>query len=486
MLLMMLVSLYTTRIVLEYLGAMSYGIFSVVGGILAMFTFVQGSLNLASNRYMSFAIGQNDPLKIKRTFTSALQIHALFGLLIVFLGETVGLWYFYNYLNIPIEYRTQAMIVYQLSLIGCAKSMLLIPITSSIIAHEDMSIFARFSVIDGLLKLAIAYALSLFDKDRLAVYALLNFSVGLFTFCLWAFICHKKYSNCRYIRGWDKALVKDMCKFVGWQFFGSLSWMTRTQGVNLVLNYFFGPILNTARNIAVQVNGGITALLNGFQMASNPQMVKSYAIGNIDEMYILVCRTSKLAYFLLLILAIPLYFSAESVLKFWLGNPPEYSIVFVKLMIIATLIENISGSLPNAFVASGKLKRYQPITAAIMISEILLVFIAFRLKMPPTYMFYAQFIIFLALFIARLIMLRPILGLNPKTFVSTVTVSELMTTALAVSLIVILQKILPENINIILLLTFEFAITVAAVLLAGLNKMERKWAISLVQSKLKI
>lgn len=487
MLFMMIVSFYTTRIVLEYLGAMSYGIYTVVGGMLALFTFIQGSLNLASNRFMSFAIGQNDSDKIKQTFTSALQIHALFGLLIVVFGETIGLWYFFNYLNIPSEYTTQALIVYQVAMLGCVISMLIIPLTSSAIAHEDMSIFAKLSVVDGLLKLAVAYSLSLFKSERIVAYAIMNLSVALFSFGLWLCICHKKYPNCRYINKLNKAQINEMCKFVGWQFFGSLSWMARTQGVNLVLNYFFGPILNASRNIAVQVNGGVTTLLNGFQMASNPQMVKFFASDQLNEMYALVCRTSKLAYYLLLIISIPVYFCTDKILKLWLVNPPEYSTIFVQLMIVATLIENLSGTLPNAFVASGRLKRYQPVTASIMVSEIILVYVAYRMGLPATYMFYAQFVIFTMLFVARLSLLKPILGLNPFTFLKNVTIFEITTTGIAALIIHFCLGVFTKfDLHIVVILIFSFIITAISIFYLGLNSMERKWALSMIRSKLPI
>lgn len=487
MLFLMGVSFYTTRLVLEYLGVMSYGLYNVVGGLSAIFTFVQGSLNLASNRFISYALGQNDDVKIKQTFTSAIQIHAVIGLIILFLGETIGLWYFYNYLNIPFEFRTQSLLVYQFSLFGCVISMLTMPLTSTITAYEDMSIFAKFSLVEGFIKLGVAYSLSFFNSERLVIYALLNFSANIFSLSILAIICNRKYKNCRYINKLDKPQIKEMSQFIGWQFLGSMSWLARTQGVNLVLNYFFGPILNAARAIAVQVNGGITTFLNGFQIASNPQLVKNCASGQIEEMYNLLCRTSKLAYFLLLLLAIPIYFCADYILRMWLATPPEYSILFVKLMIISTLIENLSGMLPNAFVAFGKLKRYQPITASIMMSEIILVFIAFKLGLPPKYMFYAQFIVFTGLLIARLLMLKPILGLKPIIYLKEVILFEIITSVtsiILVSICFLFIRCIVDNLFINLIIAL--VITTSTIYTIGLNTIERRLVISIIKTKLHI
>lgn len=479
---LMLVSFYTSRVVLNALGVEDFGVYNVVGGIVAFMAVFNSSMSLASNRFMSFALGKQDNELLNKTYIMSTNLHILLSFLVVILAETIGLWYFYTYLNIPQHIYGQAFVVYQLSVGACVLNIISIPNSSLIMAYEDMGIYAYISIVEGILKLSAAYILTFVKNERLSFYAIFIFIVSVITISLWWLYAKQKYHNVRYHLKWHKDILKDLTGFIGWQFIGSLSWLLRNQGVSLVLNFFFGPILNAARAIGNQVNSGISSLVGGFQSAVNPQLVKNYAGNRINEMHLLIFRSSKLSFLLLFIIAFPVLLATEPILKFWLKIIPDYGVVFVQLMIIASLVDAMSGTLQHAALASGKIKQYTSVVTTILITDILFVYIGFKLGFPPQSLIIVEICLYFICLFGRLLILRKLISLKIIDFIIKVTIPEIL--VVISSLILIFPILYLVKLPTIFLLLLAFIIGLIASFFIGFNSMEKEWLVNILKSKL--
>ena len=486
MLLLMFISFYSTRIVLKALGVDDYGVYNVVGGIVAMLSFMSSSLTLATNRFFSYALGKKDIQLLNKTYSTSVIIFLCFSILIVILAETVGIWYFYHYIKIPPGSETAAMWVYQLSIITAFIGFNTSPIMSIVISHEDMRMYAMISLLEGGLKLGIAFLLLIPFLGNLKSYAIMTFISALIIRLIWHIYTKKKYKQIKFTFKLDKIVFKDIFSFIGWQIVGSVSWLLRNQGVNLVLNFFFGPALNTARSLAIQVNSGITSLVGNFQMASNPQMVKYYASDDTDNLFQLLFRSSKLSFLLILIFALPIGLEVRPILLFWLGEIPNYTIIFIQLIIIATLVDSLSGTLQQTVLATGKIKQYTQIVTTIMLSDILIVYLAYKLGYPPQALFYAEILIYALAFIARLYVTHHLLpSFKIIEYLKHVTMREIAAFGVAIILIGIYGLIFPSiKVHFILELIIFFGITGISCYYAGLTKAERVWVRGLIISKI--
>lgn len=486
MMILMFVSFYTSRIVLNVLGVENYGIYNVVGGIVAMLSFVNSSMALATNRYLAFAIGKRDRILLQRTFNTSVIIHIIIALIILLLGETIGLWYFYTYLNIPEESLGLAMWVYQLSIITAMMSIINVPYTALTTAHEDMGVYAYLSLAEGGMKLGIAFLLTITVFSNIKWYAIFTFFISVFVFFFWRILDAKRYPYCKYKIGeFDSLLFKEMFGFVSWQLIGSVSWVLRNQGANLVLNYFFGPILNTARTLSIQVNGGVTALVNNFQAASNPQIVKHFSRDDLASMQNLLFRSSKMSFILIFIFAFPVIWEVEPILRFWLDENPPYAVIFVRLALVATIVDSFSGMLQQTALATGNIRKYTKIVTIIMLSYILWVYIFYKLGFPPQTMIFVEIGIYILAFIARLWICRGLYGLNVSSYFFQVTFRELLIFIASFSMIFSLTRFLHLNLGLFGNLFLYFIIGVLASWMIGLSSNEKIWFKSLVLSKLK-
>ena len=293
MLFTMGVSLFTSRVILQALGVEDYGVYSVVGGIITMFSFINGGMVSATQRYLTFEIGKGNLLQLKKVFSTSLQIHALIALIVVILGETVGLWFLYEKMVIPADRMTAAFWVYQCSIVASVVSIMSVPYNADIIAHEKMSAFAYISILDVVLKLAIVYILYISRWDKLITYAVLILSIQVAIRYVYTRYCNKHFEETHYHHQLDKSLFKEMFAFAGWSFWGNLAHVLYTQGINMMLNIFFGPVVNAARGIAVQVQTAVQGFVGNFQMALNPQITKNYATGNLAQMHSLMFRSAR-------------------------------------------------------------------------------------------------------------------------------------------------------------------------------------------------
>lgn len=387
MLFTMAVSLYTSRVILNTLGVEDFGIYNVVGGVVAMFGFINGSMTSATQRYITFELGQNNGRQLIKVFSISLSIHAIISFLIILLVETIGLWFLWNKLQIPADRMNAAFWVLQCSIAASVIMIMSIPYNAAIIAHEKMSAFAYISIVEVCLKLLIVYILLYFQTDKLILYAILIVVVQFIVcLCYWRY-CNKHFKETKYHWIWDKALFKEMTGFAGWSLFENLAAITYTQGLNILLNIFFGPVVNAARGIAVRVQTAISQFSNNFQTALNPQITKSYATGDLSYMHGLIFRSGKFSFFLLLLLSLPVLIETKTVLTIWLKTVPDHTVIFLRIMICITWIYSLSNPLVIGASATGKIKIFQSTVGGILLLILPISYICLKYGFPPYIVF---------------------------------------------------------------------------------------------------
>ncbi len=337
MILILCVGLYTSRIVLNTLGVEDYGIYNVVGGFVAFFSFLNGAMATATQRFITYELAQGNVERQINTFSTSVIIHFTIALLIVIAAETVGLWFVCNKLVIPEERFLAAIWVYQFSILTMFVSIVSIPYNAAIIAHEKMSAFAYISILDTVLKLVIVLLLTIVTFDKLVFYAALLFGISLLDRLIYGIYCKRHFAETRIKLIFDKKLFREMTNIAGWSLFGNIAGVFYTQGLNVLLNMFFGPVVNSARAIAVTIQGVVTGFVSNFQMALNPQITKSYAVGDLHRMHSLIFASSKYSFFLLLFIALPIMIETRTILTLWLKIVPifkssKYSLIhsFIK------------------------------------------------------------------------------------------------------------------------------------------------------------
>lgn len=457
----MLVTLYTSRVVLNTLGVSDYGIYNVVGGVVAMFGFINASMSSATQRYITFALGKGDVGQLQKVFCTALQIHVLIAALIVVLGETVGLWFMYTQMQIPADRMDAAFWVLQCSVVSAVVMVISVPYNADIIAHERMSAFAYISILEAVLKLAIVYALVVSPFDKLVFYAFLILGVQvLIRFC-YSHYCNRHFPESKYSRVWDKSLFKEMTVFAGWNMFGNLSGVLFGQGLNMLLNVFFGPVVNAARAVAVQVQSAVQQFVGNFQMALNPQIIKTYANGEMDEMHRLMFRSARFSFYLLFFLSLPVLFETNLILTVWLKTVPDNTVIFLRIMICTSLIYTMANPLIVANQATGKVRRYQAVCGSILLMILPVSYVCLKLGCPAYTVFVVHFVMESVAQLARMVMLRPLIGIRIVDYIKNVYVRVVAVVALSVVVPFIVYKSMDDT-----ALRF-FAVCLACVLSVG-------------------
>ena len=365
MLFSMAVSLYTTRAILEVLGITDFGIYNVVGGVIVFFGFLNQTMSTTTSRFITTALGKNDLEILHKTFCMSMNFHIAITLFTFIIGESIGLWFVTNKLIIPEERLTAALWLYQASVLSTCVNILNVPYNASIIAHENMGAFAYISIIQVIAKLIIVLVLPYIPADRLIIFSILTISVSLIIQLIYWQYSYRKFKETHFKWIWDKYIWKDMSSFASWNITGDLAYMCNTQGINILLNLFFGPVVNAARGVAVQVESVMIQFIGNFQTAISPQITKSYAAGNIEQTRHLTLKASKFCFFLMMIIAIPAFLEIEYVLKLWLQKIPTYTVIFAKLTIIMIIFDCLSRPLHLAIFATGTVKKYQIIQSSI-------------------------------------------------------------------------------------------------------------------------
>lgn len=387
MLLTLAVGLYAARIVLLVLGASDFGLYNVVGGIVTMFTFVSSSLAAGTQRFLTFAIGEDDSKEVCVVFSTASYLHVIFAVIVFVISEVVGLWLLYHEMQIPEGRMYAAFWVFQFSTAVAMVAIIQVPYMSLLIAHEKMDIYAWVSIYDAVMKLLIVYLIQVVDTDKLILYTFLYFLVHISTAFIYMLYCRGKYKECRFFCGFNKDAFYKIASFSGWNIFGSCAGSLQGQGVNILLNIFLGTIVNAARGIAFQVNSVIMQFVNNFQTAVNPQIVKLYASGQIEKMINLVINNSKMAAYLFLLIAIPLCIELEYILNIWLGKYPYYTPIFIRIIIFQSLVQTITRPVVMAVFAVGKMKAINLTSGTALLMILPITYILLSLGFSPVMVF---------------------------------------------------------------------------------------------------
>ena len=471
----MLVTLYTSRVVLNTLGVSDYGIYNVVGGVVAMFGFINASMSSATQRYITFALGKGDIADLRKIFSTALQIHVLIAALIVVLGETVGLWFMYTQMQIPADRMNAAFWVLQCSIVSSVVMIISVPYNADIIAHERMSAFAYISIIEAVLRLAIVYLLLAFSYDKLILYAFLTLAVQLLIRFCYSSYCNKHFPESKYRHVWDKFLFKEMTGFAGWGMFSSLSGILSGQGLNMLLNVFFGPVVNSARAVAVQVQNAILQFIGNFQMAINPQITKSYATGELSYMYSLVCRSAKFSSFLLTFFAVPIILEAPFIFSIWLDNVPEYAVIFFRLSVLVAYVDGaLANSLMTSVFATGNIKAYQITVSCLGILVFPISWLFYHCLLPVWTTYLVYFAVYCMVLGARLYMVRKAIGMTIKTYIKSVLYKVIPISLLAFLMPSFLLQIMEEGfLRLCCVVILSMISTAGLIMLWGLTKGER-------------
>lgn len=381
-----LLALYTSRKILEIIGVEDFGIYNVVGGVVVMLTFLNGSMAVATQRYLTIELGKNDMNAYNKTFSMACIIHLVMALLIFVAAETLGLWFVNTYLNIPLERMFAANWVYQASILMVLLGVVQTPYNASLMAHEQMGVYAYVGMGESVFRLLIVFLLLAVTYDRLIIYAFLLFCVQLISAWIYRRYCTLHYEECKFHWVWDKRLFHSMLGFTGWNLFGTIAWILKDQGSNMLMNIFGGPLINAARGVSYQVSNAVQNLVNGFNTAVNPQLTKNYASEDKKDLYKLMFSSSRISFYLLLLIALPVMIEVPYLLHLWLVEVPEYTILFTRIILLEALLNTLSGTLVTSLLATGNIKWYQIIVGSIMLLNVpvsyLLLKLGFSIETP--------------------------------------------------------------------------------------------------------
>lgn len=404
----MVISLFTSRIILQKLGIDDYGIYQAVGGVVGFLSYINGALATGSSRFITFALGENNIEKLKKTFSTTLNIHILISSIVVILAETVGIWFIYNKMVIAPNRIDAAIFTFHLSVLTSVITLTQVPYNATIIAHEKMSIYAYMSIFEASAKLAICYLLSIGSFDKLKLYATLLFIVQLFIMGFYRFYCTKHFKEARFSFTFDKKIFCEIAGFSGWSMFSQTSIALNSQGVLILLNLFFSPAVVTARAISLQVNMAANQLVTNFRQAVNPQIVKKYAAGDVKGSKQLLLSSTKYSYYLMFIICFPICLLAEPILKLWLGIVPEYTVIFLQLILIQSLFQVFDTSFYTALYAKGQLKENALISPTLGFLRFPIIYILFKHGYSPVVLSWACLISYaiLGLIIKPILIIR--------------------------------------------------------------------------------
>ena len=487
MLFIMVVSLFTSRVILKTLGVEDFGIYNVVGGVVAIMGLVNSAMGSATSRYLTFELGRGNKDALRKTFSICFEIYIILAVLFVIIAETVGLWFLNTQLTIPSERMEAANWVYQFSIFSVVNNLLVNPYNASIIAHEKMGVYAYVSIIEAILKLLIAYAIIILPYDRLSSYGFLYLIMSLAVTMIYRIYCTRNFEECRLHFYYDKMLMKRIFSFSGWTLFGAVAVMVKGQGLNILLNMFFNPSVNASRGIAYQINTNLVKFSDNFYTAVRPQITKYYAQGDIHNMLKLVFRSSKFIYFLLLCLALPILIETPAIINLWLGQSPEYVVEFARLIIIISIIDSLAHPIMTSINATGHIAMYQFLMGLITILNLPVSFYLLKKGSNPLIVFEVSVILTILCYIVRLFLLKKQLPeFSIIKFFRHVIVIILLTTLCGATIPFILSYIMEDSIfNCLIICGISIICSLASILSLGLNKDERTVILNYIVKRIK-
>lgn len=475
MFLTMAISLYTSRIILNALGINDYGIYNIVGGIVTCLSFINASLTSASTRFSSLSISKNNPEDRYKTFITNFNLHLICAGIIFIVLESIGIWFLNNYLVIPQDRILAANYIYQFSIFTCLTSIITVPFSSTIIAYEKMSIYAYLAIIEVIMKLIIAVGLQNYENDRLILYGALLMLVSFITAFFNYSYCHKHYSECQNLHlSLDKTRVKSISTYIGWSMYSNLSHISYLQGLNILLNLFFGPSINAARAIAVNVQNTIMGFTTNFQMALNPQIIKNYASNSKDALMKLVYRSVRFSFYLLACLIIPIILTIDTLLKSWLGIVPEYTEIFCQLILCVSFINALSNPLMVLIQANGNLKKNSLYTGNCLLLILPTSYLLLKMGFSPPIVFIVNIFFYILAIIIRINIIKTFMIFDERFFFLTCIGKPLLVISIPTFILLFINNHLPRNIFYILLFdTFGMILLSIFIYQLGLEKVEK-------------
>lgn len=476
-LLVMLVSLYTSRVILRTLGETDFGIYNIVGGVVVLFSFINQAMATATQRFLNFYLGKGDIVEVKRVFSTSMSVHISIALLVIILSETVGLWFFYTQLNIPDNRMIAAFWAYQFSVLSCCTLIIRIPYNATIIAYERMSFYAYVSIIEVFLRLGICYLLIIGNYDKLILYAILMFLVLLIINVVYKIYCNKHYDTTRYNPFWDKMLYKRLLGFSGWSLLGCGANVGANQGINILFNIFVGVVANAAMGIANQVSAAVASFTGSFQTAFIPQLVKSYSSGDNTYFEQLIFNTSRLSFFLIWVLGLPIIMCMNPILELWLVSVPKYTAEFSCMYIVYCMIDACSNPLWNAVQAKGDIKKYQLMMSLIIISTVLFGYLLLKIGFSPIIVIFMRVIINLLQHFYRVYFLKKSIEFNVEKYLKEVVIPIVYVIVVSVPLPIIINNYVDGFCGNVFVLVVSFIVASTAVLTVGLKKNEVKYLV---------
>ena len=482
----MLVSLYTSRVVLKALGFEDFGIYNVVAGFVSMLAFLNNSLSLATQRFLSIALGRDEEYDVKEIFSQSVNAHFCLAACVFIIAEVFGLWFLYNKLNVSPERFDAAFWVFQCSVLSTIVLICSVPYNALIIVHEKMSAFAYISIFEVIGKLGISLMLQFTKYDKLVIYAVLLFFLQLLIRLLYGLYCKKHFIETSIHLHWNKHLLAQLLSFTGWTVVGNIATILSSQGLNMILNIFFGPVVNAARGIAVQIEGAVVGFAQNIQLAINPQIMKTYAAGNIKQHVTLVVSSAKYCGIMLLIISIPILIELKDILVLWLGNYPDHTVNFVSLIIITSILNSTVNSSAISINATGKIKSYQIIVCGTMLTVVPISYIFLKYIQVAEIVFILNFIILSIAQLMRLFYVKKYVGLSIAEFIKNVYL-RLVICSFLMFIVPYYFSTQIDNIYIRLFLVIGIAFIYGSiiVLFVGLKKEERIFIYNYIKKRVK-
>lgn len=482
---MMVTSLFTSRIVLDVLGVTDFGIYNLIGGIVVLFSFLNGALLTGTQRFLNYHLGRKDLASAQKVFCMSLNVYLILGIIILILCETIGLWFLRTQLKIPIERMQAAHYVYQFVVLTFLVGMIRIPYNASIVAYEKMNFYAYVSMAEVALKLMVVYLLYITPYDKLVFYALLYTLIPIVVTGIYYYYCKKAFAITHYHRFWDKKTFRNLFNFSGWSLFGSLANLSVQQGLNFLINIFNGVAVNAAAGIANQVVGAVYQFVSNFQIAFNPQIVKTYAAGQIENFQTLICRTAKFSYLLMLFIILPLYLVMDTALAIWLVKVPEHTAIFCRLILLFFVIDAINAPLWMSVQATGDIKNYQIAMSALILLNLPISYLLLKWGAPVYSVWITRIAVNILTFVVRLGYMKVKMNFPIRRFFSTVICPAFIVSIIAIPL-PILSYYFVHGVYanlIITILTSIIAVALSSYCI-GLTRNERSFVLNAIRAKL--
>lgn len=483
----MAVSFLTTRELLVAIGTVDYGLANVIGGVVAMFSFLSGTIAGAAGRFFNIELGRRDFHRLKEVFNLTRSMYFFLAVLLFILAESVGLWLFHNTLEIQADRMHAAFWFFQFSALAFVFKVLRVPYQALVIARENMKLYAAISLVEALGALLVVHLIMYMGGDGLILYGLLTACLAFGVFVSQWLTCRLLYAESRFMCFWEGKLFKEMALFSSWSLFGAVSVMLNGLGINILLNNYHGAIANAARGVAAQASSGVSSLTQNFLLAAKPQIHKYWAEGNMTEMHSLIYRASKFGFLLILVASGPVIFEVNYVLGIWLEEVPQYAAGFTRWMIIGVLVDTFSYPIMSAVEASGRIARYQLIVGGILCLKFPLAFILLEVGFVPITVFYMTVLISLISLPVRLVLARGLVGLSIKAFLSDVLFPISTVLIVAVIMPVVLMANMEEGFIRFISLTLSWLIlSIVAVWFLGMSRLERGGVVAKVKGRLKL